>query len=692
MKRTLHIFAVLVLTTLMNTVVGQTNNSNGRFDWVRSYFGPDYPDGGAPANEIFGSVIDSKGNVYILGQFIGGARWDNGMDDNSRILPFSAHRNLSAVLAKISPNGETVWHKEFYSSYTDFEVYTIRMLGDTALMLYGMFRYPFDHGYNEKNEVYYMDTLLTSSERFPQPPDSLEAPVFYYALITIGLESGNLIEDHFWIHSFVKNDGSLLRWRTNYLMTNDGHRTSFNVDSEGNIILAGEATFLFGDLCDTCPNGIYYWSPTDSNISSMRLLVDGASKQLDVPLEPSSVWNWHIIKLSPHLDSVIANTYVFDSTWRYPYGENIDMYLNSIDVDVNDNIYMSFKRSQDPVDRLPVKNSDSLAMVWYSCMIRYNSALMPTGLAQVTASYTPEGYCVGSLTFLSTYYDSVTNSLFINGTSGRNPQYTTLNFNGDTLNLFNNACWLRLDADDLSLISYGKARSTATRPYERTLLYDDKYMWSHNGSFIAKDNRVFCQVLYECNILFNDTQINSPYGMGLFIWDYDGREIAFIDYNSNGIDNEHAYIHLKDSSVWLSGTFDAAADLGSFHINADYNSTAYLARYTDTAFMTPYVYDSTGGDVRITVVGDDGAFVAYPNPFQQRITIEAKGCGPLKEQAWLTDPSGRSEEVRIIPTGDGRYSLDLTGRPQSTYLLILATVSGKRHTVRLMKMNDVFNQ
>ena len=68
MKRTLHIFAVLVLTTLMNTVVGQTNNSTGHFDWVRSYFGPDYPDGGAPANEIFGSVIDSKGNVWCNGQ------------------------------------------------------------------------------------------------------------------------------------------------------------------------------------------------------------------------------------------------------------------------------------------------------------------------------------------------------------------------------------------------------------------------------------------------------------------------------------------------------------------------------------------------------------------------------------------------------------------------------------------------
>ena len=690
------LLALMVITANLNTVAGQAGTtSGGSFDWVKSYFGPDYEDGAA-ANEIFGSAIDSEGNIYILGQFIGNARWD----DDTSILPFSAHRNRSAVVAKFSPDGQLVWHKEFYSSYTDFVVYTMRMVGDTALMLFAEFRFPFNWGssWHDKNEVYYMDTLLTTPDRFPESPDSLKSPALYYAFITIGLESGNLIEEHFWIPSFVKNDGSLLRDEySGYLITNVGERVSFNVDSEGNIILARQTNDYYGVICDTCPDGLQVWSPREGNISTMRLLVDGATKQLDVPLEPSSKWNWQIIKLSPHMDSVIASTYLFDSTWRYSYNDNISMHLNSIDVDANDNIYMLIDRTQDPLDRWPVKNSDTLAMEWYSCMIRYDSELTPTGIVQVTATYTPEGNCAGYVRLLGTYYDSVTNSLFINGESGKVPDYyTTLNYRGSTLDLKNNACWLRLDADDLSLVSYGKARSTGTEPWERTFLYSDKYGWSHNGSFAVGGNRVFCQVKYQCNILFQNTQINNPYGMGLFVWDYDGHELEYIDYNSPGKTNEQGYIFLKDSSLWLTGTLTANAAFGNHNVNAAWNSHAYIARYTDTAFLTPYVYDSTGhgGGIGITLVEGGNALVAYPNPFRQQVTIQVES-GELKVErgaatAWLTDMSGRSEEVRLTPDGPNRYSLDLTSRPQATYLLTLTTADGKQHTVRLLKQTDVF--
>ena len=666
-----------------------------RFDWVRTYTGPEFSNGYA-ANEIYGSVMDIGGNVYILGHFIGGANWD----DNSDIIPLSSvHRNRSAVVAKFSPDGEMVWHKEFYSSYTDFNVFTIRMVGDTALMLYAEFRFPFNSG-TSKNEVYYLDTLLTNSERFPESPDTLKSPNLHYAYITIGTESGNLIEEHFLIPSYVKNDGSLLRDKyTGYLTTYFGKRTAVNVDSEGNIILVLETADIYPEPCDTCPDGYYYWSPTYGNISTMRLLIDGATKQLDVPLEPSSTWNRHIIKLSPHLDSVIASTYVFDSTWRYHYNENISMYLNSIDVDESDNIYVLLRRKQDPVDRWPVKNSDTLAMEWYQCMIRYNSSLTPTGITQVTSSYTPEGYyCGGGLEFLNTCYDTTTNSLFLQGFSGRNQQYhPSLNLNGDTLNLKNNACWLRLDADDLSLISYGKARSTDRESYERTYLYTDKHLLSHNGSFVAGNNRVFCQVKYQCNILFNDTQINSPYGMGLFVWDYDGHELEYIDYNSPSSTNEQGYIFLKDSSLWLSGTLTANADFGDFHINAAYNSHAYLAHYTDTSFMTPYVYKDTTGnggdtnDVRIILPEEGNALVAYPNPFRQRINVEYSGRQPITA-AYLTDIMGRTEQVELSATAPGRYTLDLTARPQAAYLLTLVTQDGHRHTVKLLKQSDIFGR
>ncbi len=682
-----------VLSFALLALMAITANSQ-HFDWVRSYFGTEYSNGYA-ANEIFSSVLDREGNLYILGHFIGDAQWDN----NTEILPFPAHRNRSAVVAKFSPDGEIVWHKEFYSSNEEFVVFTMRMVGDTALMLYAEFRYPYNWGsnWNDKNEVYYMDTLLTTPESFPMAPDSLLSPARYYAFITIGMESGNLIEDHFMIPAYVKNDGSLLRSKyTGYLTTYCGQRTAVNVDSEGNIILARYAWDYYGEPCDTCPDGYYFWSPSYGNISGMRLLVDGASKQMDIPLEPSSVWNWHIIKLSPHLDSVLASTYVFDSTWRYSYDENIYTHLNSIDIDANDNMYLTIDRSQDPFDRLPVKNSDSLAMEWYSCMIRYNSDLTPTGIAQVTASYIPSGHYAGGMSLLSTYYDSVTNSLFIYGTSGRDPQYTTLNFNGDTLNLMNNACWLRLDADDLSLVSCGKARSTGTEPWERTFFYSDKHTWSHNGRFAAVGNRVFCQVNYQCNILFQNTQINNSYGTGLFVWDYDGRELEYMDYNSPSADNQHGFIFLKDSSLWITGTLTADADFGDFHVNAAWNSHAYIARYTDTAFLTPYVYDSTGhgGGIGITLVEGGNAFVAYPNPFRRKVTIQVES-GELKVErgaatAWLTDMSGRREEVRLTPDGPNRYSLDLTSRPQATYLLTLTTADGRQHTVRLLKQTDVF--
>ena len=687
MKRILSLL-LLLAATMFSTAL----HAQGHFDWVKSYFGPDHQGGGA-ANEIFGSVQDHDGNVYILGQFIGGAKWDDGTD----ILPFSAHRNRCAIIAKFTPQGEMVWHKELYSSYTDIEAYTIRMVGDTALMLYALVTFPFDYGLpSERNELYYFDTLLTTSERFPESPDSLQTPERYYGFITLGLESGNIIEEHFLTLTYVKNDGSMLRSKySDYLITNE-IRVSFNVDNEGNIILARQANDLFREPCDTCPNGLYLWSPNEGNISTLRLIVDGAAKQMDVPIEHSSRWNWQIIKLSPHLDSVIASTYVFDSTWRYSEDENISLELNSIEIDANNNIYLIPFRTQYPPDRMPVKNSDTLTMDWYSCMIRYNSELIPTGLVQVTALHTPEGYCVGSLTFINTYYDSETNSLFLNGkSSGRDLQYTTLSYNGEALNLMNNACWLRLNADDLSLVSYGKARSAGTQSYERTYLYSDKYSWSHNGSFVTKNNRVFCQVKYQCNILFNDTQINSLYGMGLFVWDYDGHELEYIDYNSPSSTNEQGYIFLKDSNLFLSGTLTASADFGDFHINAAYNSHAYLAHYTDTSFMTPYVYKDTTGnggdtnDVRIVMAEDGNTFVAYPNPFRQRVNIEYSGHQPITA-AYLTDIMGRTEQVELSATAPGRYSLDLTARPQAAYLLTLITTDGQKHTVKLLKQSDIF--
>ena len=60
--------------------------------------------------------------------------------------------------------------------------------------------------------------------------------------------------------------------------------------------------------------------------------------------------------------------------------------------------------------------------------------------------------------------------------------------------------------------------------------------------------------------------------------------------------------------------------------------------------------------------------------------------------AWLTDMQGHREEVRLTPAGNGKYILDLTSRPQATYLLTLTTATGKTLTLRLLKQSDIFSR
>lgn len=623
------------------------------FDWVRSYYGPNNSDG-TPVNEILGSVMDRDGNVYILGQFIGSARWD----DDTGILPFSAHRNRSAVIARFSPNGELAWHKELYCTYSDLDAWTIRMMGDTAIMVYVDLVYPFDHGYNYTNKLYYFDTLLTSAERFPEEPDSLHTTGIdgASAFITMSLENGKVIEEHFLKQAYVKNDGTLLRSETSGLVETRGGIISFNLDNEGNVYLIRRTSDFVGHY-DTI------YSPSNGNIISAKLLIDGGESQLVVPLEPSFDVNYQIIKMSPHFDSVIASTYIFDSTWHYTFEDGMVIYLNSFDKDNNDNIYISLTREQRMRnDPLLVKNSDSLYMRWISCMVRYSSDLTPTGIAQVTGSFTPDGHIGGGVHIFSTLYDSTTNTLFLRGTSVREPQYSTLNYNGDTLNLMRNACWLRLDADNLNLISYGKARPGNQPSYHTYLNYD--WPRANTGSLSVAGNRVFMQVKYLGGILFQGTETNNMRGMGLFIWDYEGHELAYIDYNTNSPYNKHRNVHLNDSSLWLIGILAADADFGSLHVNAAYNSHAYIAHYTDTAFMTPYVYSDPSTEQ--VVETEQPICQIYPNPTSDNLFINV--TNEQISNVYIISSLGKQMKIKVFGN-----RISLSNVPSGIYYLQIIT-------------------
>ena len=118
-----------------------------------------------------------------------------------------------------------------------------------------------------------------------------------------------------------------------------------------------------------------------------------------------------------------------------------------------------------------------------------------------------------------------------------------------------------------------------------------------------------------------------------------------MDYNSPSPDNQHGFIFLKDSSLWITGTLTADADFGDFHVNANYNSHAFIARYSDTAYLTPYIFtdphvglnyqttqqrcrifpNPTSGILHITTNDEKITSVCAVSPLGQLLNLSLKG-------------------------------------------------------------------
>ena len=116
---------------------------------------------------------------------------------------------------------------------------------------------------------------------------------------------------------------------------------------------------------------------------------------------------------------------------------------------------------------------------------------------------------------------------------------------------------------------------------------------------------------------------------------------------------------------------------------------------SDTSFTAYFrmVEDSTEGINERSI--SHSQFSIYPNPATHQVSIE---CAETISEAWLTDLTGRREQVRFTAEGTGRYTIDLTATQtfkqssNQAILLTLTTTSGKTHTVRLLKQSDIFSR
>ena len=219
------------------------------------------------------------------------------------------------------------------------------------------------------------------------------------------------------------------------------------------------------------------------------------------------------------------------------------------------------------------------------------------------------------------------------------------------------------------------------------------------GNLACAKNRIFFQRQNRGGVRFPDTTIRynnrSDYGLGLVVFDYAGNVIMGEDYSAIASYNKPGPISLQDSVLYLMQTLVSDATFGDIQLHVN-ERMASIAKYVDTSFMSPYVYTGDTGDVRIALNPDVGAFTSYPNPFRQRVWIRVDNASLLSDggspTALLTDLQGHSETVRLEPQGDGLYLLDLSSRPQASYILTLTTTDGHQHSLTLLSQHDYFGQ
>ena len=299
MKR-LFFFPILLATSLASHAQG--------FEWVRTYTGQEVTSG-VTTNQLKGSCVDSAGNLYILGEFSPQAQLCG-----ERLLPFeviTTPLRRAIVIAKLSPSGELLWHKAIYNGKESCYAHALRMVGDSSIMAMVRFYLPYSSSASNYRNLYYLDTLLTGNDDYLMPTDSVTG-TNYTAFITFDFD-GNATERHLVCVGYLDSNGNALTGRmimgavaSDKLDVKPLSSESFNIDSEGNIYIIRPANDIVTGSRDT-------WRMDDGTISALKIVVDG-THNLYYPIPyRTALWNYQIMKFSPHFDSLIDAVYMFDS-------------------------------------------------------------------------------------------------------------------------------------------------------------------------------------------------------------------------------------------------------------------------------------------------------------------------------------------------------------------------------------------
>ena len=301
-----NLFAVLLLIAVFAPRSGAFCQSGGHFEWVKGY--------GTSENgacHITGSVTDSVGNLYILGQFRNDSEWGTGWSAE-RLLPMAPYGphpyNGNVIIAKISPEGEIVWKKIIHSNNgSGHRPYDIKKVGDTAFACLVEIMVP-----TEDNYTYYLDTLITGRSDYPVSTLYIKTPI-RTAFIMLDFE-GNVIEQHFLYQTYTDTAGNdIVKYYTNDSIpwySGDRYRNpSFDFDAQGNIYISRASMDWLNDSVNA-PNG---------TIRGIKFWVDNRKAGECINESRPMMWYPQILKFSPHFDTMLACRYLVQKNNNIEY-------------------------------------------------------------------------------------------------------------------------------------------------------------------------------------------------------------------------------------------------------------------------------------------------------------------------------------------------------------------------------------
>ena len=559
------------------------------FEWVSTYTGAEASNTDDPTNRIIGSCVDASGNIYILGEFS-----PQAFLCGERLLPMeviTTPLRRAIVIAKLSPSGDLLWHKAIYNGKESCYAHALRMVGDSSIIAMVRFYLPYSSTASYYRNLYYLDTLLTGNDDYLMPTDSVSG-TNYTAFITFDFD-GNATERHLVSVGYLDSNGNALTDRTIFgnvypdkLTAKPLSSESFNIDSEGNIYIIRKANDIATGPRDS-------WRMDDGTISALKI-VDNGTHNLFYPIPyRTSLWNYQIMKFSPHFDSMIDAVYLFDSALSYSTPSSTGK-IYSFEMDAQHNLYLIMYWSGLP-GHIGIANSNllhlgdsSYAASW---MIKYNSDLFAENLAQLRFESSNLDQADPSLGIGGVCVDDNNNTIFLNCSVEWSfyGQVNGIFYRDNNLDLVKRSnFWLRLNRDDLSLLSVGR------------LLPDTVSSRNWLGVLSVNNNRVFAQSVISGTV-FGDTVLHPPhYSFGILGWDYNGHEIMVKTHDCESNKNLGTQMHIRDSILYLTGVLYENFIWDTIETHNTGPSQAFIAKYVDPAFARPYVHPSDRQEQFIT--------------------------------------------------------------------------------------------